>query len=86
MLFMSASLLGHRAAENLIQGKNGSFEIQFFPKDNMDNQLQNKTLIFIMLKDNKYYVLEKNESNTKYPELYIIQEDQVKIAKLHKIQ
>lgn len=82
---MIADVVGNHNAEQLIQGKSGS-EIQLLLEDNtMNLQLQNKTLILVMLYDNKYFVIEKNESITVDPKLYIIQNDKIKMAIIYKV-
>lgn len=85
ILGMFAYNLGTHDAKELIQGKSGTPEIQLFLKDNNSEQFQNKTLIFVMIKDNKYYVVEKNETVPKDPKLYIIQDNQIEMAIIHKV-
>jgi hypothetical protein len=73
------------AADNLIQGKGGHLDIQLFMKDKTDTQFQNKTFTFVMQLENRYYVLEKNETVPAHPKLYIIPIDQVAMATVHRV-
>ena len=85
-ILMFADFNGNNDAENLIKGSGkDSLEIQLMLKDNNNIQFQNKTLILIMLQNNNYYIVEKNETAPKNPKLYIIPSDQVDMAILSKI-
>ncbi len=77
---MSAAFLGDMEARDLIKGKVDRQEIQVVLKDKMNTQLQDKTFIFVMLQDNKYYILDKNETALQYPKLYIVPIDEVEMA------
>ncbi|MCZ7403175.1 MAG: hypothetical protein O8C61_13210 [Candidatus Methanoperedens sp.] len=85
LLIILSSILGDSAAENLIQVKGDQLEIQFFLKDNTDTQFQNKTFKFVMQLEDRYYVLEKNDTVHDYPKLYIIPTDQVAMATVHRV-
>lgn len=78
-----AMFLGDTQATNLIQGNVDRLEIQLFLKDKMNTQLQDKTFIFIMLQDNKYYIIDKNQTSSKYSKLYIIPTDEVEMATVY---
>jgi len=85
-LFFLSTLLGFNAAEDLIQEKGKLFEIQLSMKDKMENQLQNKTFIFVMQYNNNYYVMEKNQTTFKTPIIYIIPIEQIEYAKVYRVE
>lgn len=85
-IIMFADYNGNNNAETLIEGSGkNSLEIQLMLKDNNSIQFQNKTLILIMLKNNNYYIVEKNETTPKDPKLYIIPSDKIDMAMISKI-
>lgn len=81
--FFLANLAGDNDAKKLIQGE--GYEIQLSLKDKTDTLLLNKTLMLVMQHDDKYYVVEKNESAQRSPQVYIIPSDQIEIATVRKV-
>ena len=76
--------LGRSAAENLIRGEEGSFEAKLDLK-NGNPDLLSRTLILVIHSNNKYYLVEKNESIPKEVKLYIIPDDQIKMATIEAV-
>ena len=78
--FSVAYISGNIVAEDTIQGKNShSKDVKLILKDkNVSDEIENKSLILIVIDDNKFYFIEKNETLRKYPKLYIIPGDQIK--------
>ncbi|OPY55085.1 MAG: hypothetical protein A4E48_00155 [Methanosaeta sp. PtaU1.Bin060] len=71
------SYLGTINADKLIGGDAGSLEVKL-DLDNKSPDLLNKTLILVVHSDGKYYLVEKNKSIPKEPNLYIIPDHQIK--------
>ncbi|MCK5644111.1 MAG: hypothetical protein KAJ19_25150 [Gammaproteobacteria bacterium] len=85
-ILMFANFSGNSDAEELIKGSSkNSLEIQLMLKDNNNTQFQNETLILIMLQNNNYYIMEKDETAPKNPKLYIIPSNQVEMAIISKV-
>ncbi len=78
-LFSLAGDFGTSDARKIIENKDTT-RIQLVLKDKNNTQIQDKELIFVMLYDNKYFVIEKNNSSPKYNRLYIIPNEEVEIA------
>lgn len=83
VLFYS-STFGFNDAANFTHGNSpDALEIQLNLKDKNDTELQNKTLLLVMMHQNKYYIVEKN-INVSESNLYIIPVDQVERATILK--
>lgn len=83
VLFYS-STFGFNDAANFTHGNSpDALEIQLNLKDKNDTELQNKTLLLVMMHQNKYYIVEKN-INGSDSNLYIIPVDQVERATILK--
>ena len=80
LVFSVACTIGNMAAEQTIQGTNShSKDVKLILKDeNISDEIENKPLILIVIDENKFYFIEKNETLSKYPKLYIIPSDQIK--------
>lgn len=83
LLYIVSYDFGTLDARKLIEGKD-TLRIQISLKDKTSTQIQNKELIPVMLYDNKYYVLEKNNTSQEYNRLHIIQSDEIEIATLYR--
>lgn len=81
-VFSVACISGNIVAEQTIQGNNShSKDVKLILKDkNVSDEIENKSLILIVIDENKFYFIEKNETLRKYPKLYIIPSDQIKIV------
>lgn len=78
-------ILGNNSAENLIKGSDGNLEIKLELKDN-ESSLPNGTLILVTHSNNKYFLVEKNESNLGKTNLYIIPDDQIKMVLVKPVE
>jgi len=81
-VFSVACISGNIVAEQTIQGNNShSKDVKLILKDkNVSDEIENKSLILIVIDENKFYFIEKNETLRKYPKLYIIPSNQIKIV------
>lgn len=83
-IFILASFYGNIHATLLLGGFDGqeaSLEL-----NEKNNDMQSKSLMLVLHYDRNYYLVEKNISLPKYPLMYIVPDDQVKIAKVHRIR
>lgn len=86
IIFTVACFIGEYSAKEAIQGKHSKTqEIQLILNDDINSQMQNKSLILIMVSDSNYYIIEKNKSLTEYPTSYIIPNNQIKMSMLKAI-
>lgn len=75
---------GHIASNELVKGHQG-YEIEFIPLNN-STELLNKTFMFIIYSDNRYYVVERDLNPESRPKkLHIIKDNQIKSATIKKI-
>ncbi len=85
-MFWIAGIMGSFDATRLAAGDlPNSQEITLELKE-PNNDLQNRSFILVLHYDDKYYLVEKSIPIPEYPLLYIIPDDQVKMAKVHRIQ
>lgn len=75
--------IGHYSGTELIKG-NFSNEIYFIYKDE-SYEITKKPLILVLYNNGKYFVVEKDEKAPDKPNLYIIPDEQVKMATFNKI-
>lgn len=83
--FLYIPILGDNSAEDLIRGSDGNLEIKLELKDN-ESSLPNGTLILVTHSNNKYFLVEKNESNLGKTNLYIIPDDQIKMVLVKPVE
>lgn len=61
-----------------------ALKINISLKDENNTMFENKTLILIMMHDGTYYIIEKDESHSKKPRVYIIPSDQIKMVTVYE--
>jgi hypothetical protein len=77
--------IGNYEADQLIKGKSSNaLEVSLELVNSTNDSLQNKTLFLIMIQNNAYYVIEKNETPKNDNKLYIIPISQVKVATIKR--
>lgn len=80
-----SNILGIGDAERMIDGTSSdALWVNISLKDKDNTLFENKTLIFVMLRDDTYYVVEKDESHPNKPRVYIIPSDQIKMAVVYE--
>jgi hypothetical protein len=85
ILTMITPYFGIISAENLIRGNEGSLNIKLELKDE-NPELLNHTLILVIHSNDKYYLVEKNESVPRDVTLYIIPDDQIKMITVKPVE
>ena len=90
LIFLLLSLiiscyLGDQCAKKVVEGEADKvFMINFSWKENPPKDMEGKELILIIHQEGKYYVVNKQKPAPKYPEVYIISDDQIKFAVIKK--
>ena len=77
--------LGTIDAEHMIDGtSSNALQVDISLKDKDNTLFENKTLILVMLRDDVYYITEKDGSHPKKPKVYIIPSDQIKMLLVYE--
>lgn len=79
-----ASYSGSTHAINTIEGTTTIEMVNFTWKDNPPDELKSKELILIMHYNGNFYVTEKQKPAPKYPEIFIIPDNQIKYTTIKK--
>jgi len=85
IIFVYIPILGTNSAENLIEGTDGSLEIELDLNYN-NYSLPNGTLILVTHSNNKYFLIEQNKSHLENENLYIIPDDQIKMVTVKPVK
>jgi translation elongation factor P/translation initiation factor 5A len=73
--------VGDVVAKRYLDGTSPRLELTLDVKDDILNlNISNKTFNLVMYSDNKYYVMENKSYSNDYPRIYVIRDDQVKVA------
>lgn len=84
-LFIFASMDGTMQAEANIQGINiDSLGVQVSLLEKSNIQLQNKSIILIMILQENYFFVEKNETIPKNPKIYIVPKDNIEMITINE--
>ena len=80
-----STMMGLQNADDVIEGVSAdALKINISLKDENNTMFENKTLIIVMIHDDTYYIIEKDESHSKEPKVYIIPSDQIKMAVVYE--
>ena len=84
LLSISNAFYGHMHAKYLIEGERDAISVNFSWKEDSPKEMEGKELMLIIYSDHKYYVVAKQKPAPKYPEIYIIPDDQIKFVLMKK--
>ena len=85
-MFWIAGIMGSFDAQRLVAGDLPGSQIITLDLKELNNNIQNKSFILVLHYNNEYYMVEKNIPVPEYPLMYIIPDDQVKMAIIQRIQ
>lgn len=77
---------GESAAIALIEKRRSPATIEFKWKNASPQEIQGKELILVFHQDGKYFVVPFSSSAPKYPQTYVIPDDQIEFAMTHRNQ
>ena len=81
----TSMFLGTIDAENMIDGtSSNALQVDISLKDKDNTPFENKTLILVMLRDDTYYIIERDGNRPKKPKVYIIPSDQIKMMVVYE--
>ena len=84
MSLMIPPKVGDFVARRYLDGISPHLEVNLNVKDDNLN-ISNKTFNLVMYSDNKYYVIENKSYSNDYPRVYVIRDDQVKVAAMKQV-
>lgn len=80
-----STIMGLQNADYVVEGVSAdALKINISLKDENNTMFENKTPILVMIHDDTYYIIEKDESHSKEPKVYIIPSDQIKLAVVYE--
>lgn len=80
-----STMMGIQNADYVVEGVSAdALKINIDLKDENNTMFENKTLILVMLHDDTYYIIEKDENNLKNRKLYIIPSHQTKMVVVYE--
>jgi len=80
-----STMMGFQKADDMIAGvSSDALKINIDLKDENNTMFENKTLILVMVHDDTYYIIEKDENYLKNQKLHIIPSHQIKMVVVYE--